>query len=60
MNGASILALPPLVPGQTRTRREPAVMDKPPLPIEEIQEKRKKVKKSKKQKKEDYKPTASY
>jgi hypothetical protein len=49
MNGASILALPPLVPGQTRTRREPAVMDKPPLPIEEIQEKRKKVKKSKKQ-----------
>jgi len=48
------------VPGQTRTRREPAVMDKPPLPFEEIQEKRKKIKKSKKQKKEDYKPTAFF
>ena len=60
INGASTLALPPLVPGQTRTRREPAVMDRPPLPFEEIQEKRKKVKKSKKQKKEEYKPTASY
>lgn len=56
-SGAGV-ALPPLVPHQTKSRREPAVMDRKIDPIEPISEKKKKHRRKSKKAK-DHKPTLS-
>ncbi len=56
---ANGVALPPLVPHHTRSRRDPAVMDNQLDPIEPISEKKRKGGRRKSKKPKDHKPTLS-